>query len=533
MKLLDDAQVAQEDGWKDAEAAKGPAVSDEQALENIRASAKYEFPILAPQPTRPGSAIFVAGGPSLRRFLPEIKKRKEAGEYVFTSNNTHDYLVEQGIVPNACLLLDPKERVKDYVKLVQPETAYIISSCAHEKTWEAMKERGAKMMKIMVAYGMKDEEDMKLMNLLYPHIGSKYYLPGGTMTPLRAMPLAAMLGFKKIELYGFDSCFSEDEPKLRYEGTEDFKSKHHKHPVYQDELGKFIIDEPEDGGFFYAYKKPRWENVKIVDFKGRKFLSSTVLIHQAMQITKWYDRLESQIEIEIHGDSLSKYVLDCHKKELAERRAKIGNRRWTEEYGQMMREMHEKGNFGIHGYTDIEWSSRALISLVTTLQRPIKVLDYGAGAGTYGAAVEKVFKWVSVTSYDPFHPKFRDNPEPEQHDAVNCTDVMEHVELECVDNTLKFIADKAKFMVCFSIGTDDAQKILPDGRNAHVTQKSPKWWADKLREYFAIVDYAVAEQMVLFVCQPIDLIERLKEDGAYDRTELGGRLRLASKVGGK
>lgn len=530
MRLLDDAQVAQ---WEEAAPTKKPPVSDEQALENIRASAKYEYPILAPQPTKPGSAIFVAGGPTLRQFLPEIKRRREAGEYVFTSNNTHDFLVQNGIIPNACLLLDPKEVVKDYVKLVQPDTAYFLSTCVHESVWETMRERGARIMKIMVAYGMPNEADMKLMNQLYPTLEAKYYLAGGTMTALRAMPMAAMLGFKKIELYGFDSCFSSEEPRLLYEGDPDFRSKQSRHTVYKDEKGNFIIDEPEEGGFFYAYKKPRRENVQVVEFKGRKFLSSRVFVHQAMQIEKWYDRLESQIEIVIHGDSLSAYVLETHKMDLAERREKIGVRRWTEEYGEQMRKMHEAGGFGIHGYTDIEWSSRALISLVCVLQRPIKVIDYGAGAGTYGDAVEKVFNWIKVTSYDPFHPKFRDNPDPEVHDAVNCTDVLEHVEFECIDNTLKYIADRARFMACFSIGTDDAVKLLPDGRNAHITQKSPKWWADKIREYFAIIEYAQADGMVLFICQPINLQERLEADGAYERFDLGGRLRLASKVGGK
>ena len=519
--------------WENAQPAKKPPVSDEEALENIRLSVNYEYPILGPQPTRPGSALFIAGGPTLRQFLPEIKRRREAGEYVFTCNRTHDYLVDNGVIPNACLLLDPREHQKDVVQKVQTDCAYLISTCANPKVWESMKDRGARMMKLMVAYGMAQDKDMEVMRAIYPSIEAKYYLPGGTMTPLRAMPLASMLGFKRLELYGFDSCFSNEEPQIRYEGTEEFRSKHSNHIVYQDDKGSFIIDEPDDGGFYYAYKNPRRENIKVVEYKGRKFLSSQVLTHQAMQITKWCDRLEAQLDIVIHGDSLSAWVLKTHKDELAERREKIGNRRWTEEYEEQMRQMHAQGNFGIHGYTDIEWSSRSLIALLCTLQRPITVLDYGSGSGMYAEAMHKVFKMIEVTSYDPFHPKFRYNPEPGVHDAVNCTDVMEHVELECVDNTLKYIAEHARFMACFSIGTEDAVKTLPDGRNAHITQKSPKWWSDKLREHFAIIDYAVSDGMVLFVCQHLDTEERVRIDGAYDRVSLGGRLRLASKVGGK
>lgn len=533
MKLLDDAQVVT--GQQIFEPKSKPPVNDEKALENIRACVRFDYPIFAPQPKREGTAIFVGGGSTARGFIEEIKARRDAGEYVYTSNNTHDWLVDQGVIPHACLLLDPKEVVKDYVKKVQPDTAYLISSCADPAVWESMKERGAKMMKIMVAYGMPDDQDMRLLQELYPHIGAKYYLPGGTMTGLRAMPFAVMLGFRKLDMYGFDSCFSSQEPRLLYEGTEEFRSKSTDHLVYQDNKGRFIIDEPEDGGFYYAYKKPRRENVQIVDFCGRHFLSSGVLIHQAMQITKWIDRMEAQLDIQVKGDSLSAWVLECHRKQIAEKKERIGDRRWTEPYGALMRQMHETpgSNFGIAGYTDIEWSARALISLIATLQRPVTVLDYGAGAGTYAEAVHKVLAWAKVTSYDPFHPKWRDNPDPEMHDAVNCCDVLEHVELECVENTLQYIADRTRFLACFSIGLDDAIKKLPDGRNAHITQKASKWWAEKLRKHFVIVDVAEAEDTVLFVCQPFDMDERIKADGAHERTDLGGRLYFSGKIGGK
>lgn len=518
--------------WRTAEPTKKPPVPDEEAIRNIRESVKYDYPILAPQPRKEGSMIFVAAGPSVRKYLPEIKRRREAGEYVMTCNHTHDWLVDQGIIPHACLILDPREDMKDAVQKVQSGTAYMISSCANPKVWEEMAKRGASMMKIMVAYGMNNDEDMKVMTELYPHIAAKYYLPGGTMTPLRAMPLAAKLGYKKIEMYGFDSCYAQDMPGLIYEGQDGFRDKKSNHIVYKDDKGNFIIDEPEDGGFYYAYKKRRRENMQDVEYKGRTFLSSPVLIHQAMQITKWYDRLDAQLDIVIHGDSLSSWVLETHKKELQENKDRIGDRRWTDEYAEQMRLLHEQGHFGIHGYTDIEWASRAFLSLLCTLQRPIKVIDYGAGAGTFADAVHKVFKMVEVTSYDPFHPRFKDDPEPGVHDAVSCNDVLEHVEIECVDNTLKYIADRAKFMACFSIGIEDAIKTLPDGRNAHITQKSPEWWAGKLREHFTIVEYLIVEGMVLFVCQPLDLVERVKADGALERKELGGRLSFASKIGG-
>ena len=112
MKLLDDMQVPDTD-WQEAKPVEKAPVPDGQVEINIRASLNYDYPILSTQGKKEGSALFIAGGPTLRQFLPEIRDRAAQGTYIFTSNNTHDYLVANGIVPNACLLLDPKEQVKD------------------------------------------------------------------------------------------------------------------------------------------------------------------------------------------------------------------------------------------------------------------------------------------------------------------------------------------------------------------------------------------------------------------------------------
>src|SRR5262245_20476366 len=140
MSLLDDQNQA----FEEPKRAKGPGVSDDQALEQMRQNAEIQIPILAPQPARAGSCIFVAGGPSLRDHLEEIRARKANGEYILTSNNTHDYLVDHGIIPNACLLLDPKEQVKNYVDKHQTDTAYFVSSCAHPLVVQKVLERGCK-----------------------------------------------------------------------------------------------------------------------------------------------------------------------------------------------------------------------------------------------------------------------------------------------------------------------------------------------------------------------------------------------------
>ena len=70
---------------------KGGPVSDEQVIENIRASEQFNFPIFTRQKGGAGRLIFVAGGPTLLDYLDQIRVLSKAGEYICTSNNTHDF----------------------------------------------------------------------------------------------------------------------------------------------------------------------------------------------------------------------------------------------------------------------------------------------------------------------------------------------------------------------------------------------------------------------------------------------------------
>lgn len=108
------------------------------------------------------------------------------------------------------------------------------------------------------------------------------------------------------------------------------------------------------------------------------------------------------------------------------------------------------------------------------------ILDYGCGQGSLGRALRSVKPpaW-RVDEYDPAIPSKRGLPM--FADLVVCTDVLEHIEpdrLDAVLAHLRLLARKAAFLV---INLRPANKTLTDGRNAHLIQESPEWWADRLR----------------------------------------------------
>lgn len=114
------------------------------------------------------------------------------------------------------------------------------------------------------------------------------------------------------------------------------------------------------------------------------------------------------------------------------------------------------------------------------------LLDYGCGKGTLSMAFEKGV----VQNYDPAVEEFSEVP-TEKRDLVVCTDVLEHVEPEYLDNVLKHIASLTGNVAFFIIATRKANRTLFDGRNAHLIIEDEKWWKAKLKEHFRVASYRV------------------------------------------
>ncbi len=513
MELL---EVTEQDGkFHSAPDLKGSPVPNEQVIENIRASARFDLPILEKQKKKEGSFIFIGGGPTLTKFIDEIKERSKNGEYICTSNQTYDFLVEKGIIPTACVIVDPKECVQEYIKNPQIESVFYIGTVCNPNVAKNLIKSNMNVVKLLVAYGIEDESDITVQKELYNKSGYNY-LVGGTMMGLRALNFAVLLGFSKIEYYGFDSCYDSD-PELitdddpRYE---EIKEKFFGLSYTDADTGKQYTINPNGNWFFYAYKKPRREHIQIAKTPdGKKFLTSPCFAHQANQFIKWVDRMEGKVEVEVHGYNLSSHLLKCHRKHIKKLKENIGIRKWSDKYYELQKELHSRENtyYGIQGDVDVEFIGRAVLALYAGLKRPITVLDYGCGKGKLGNELKKVFNIVEVTNYDPFVSEYSKEPDG-MFDIVACMDVMEHVEIQCVKNTLEYITSKVKYAVQFSIHLNDAAKVLADGRNAHITQKSANWWISNISEHLGVVEAIQNLDRAYLICQTFNAKESLDKE---------------------
>lgn len=147
-------------------------------------------------------------------------------------------------------------------------------------------------------------------------------------------------------------------------------------------------------------------------------------------------------------------------------------------YREMQQILHDSPR-GYGGRGD-KWAETVLA--VARAYEATSILDYGCGQGTLkrallGMAGTSIFR---IDEYDPAIPG-KDEP-PSFADLVNCTDVLEHIEPERLDKVLahlRLLARKAVFAV---ISLKDSNKLLADGRNAHLIIRPSTWWRRRLEE---------------------------------------------------
>lgn len=117
----------------------------------------------------------------------------------------------------------------------------------------------------------------------------------------------------------------------------------------------------------------------------------------------------------------------------------------------------------------------------------VTVLDYGCGKGALVEALHD--DGFMATGYDPAMPQYSLHGFVEgMHDYVVCTDVLEHIEYVWIDAVLAEIADTASNGAFLVISLRKAQKLLPNGQNAHIIIESEDWWYQRLLTHFSDFD---------------------------------------------
>jgi len=181
----------------------------------------------------------------------------------------------------------------------------------------------------------------------------------------------------------------------------------------------------------------------------------------------------------------------------------------TPEYTDINRLMHERD--GKYGAGSWRWGQKVMD--LRDAYDANTVLDYGCGKGNLFQSLACP-EWMS--EYDPAIPG--KNGKPKASDLIICTDVLEHIEPDLLENVLEAIVRVTRKVAFFCIATRKARSTLPDGTNPHKIVENADWWAEKIGRHFFIVEREKSTGECHFVAVPVRQIGQITSKSAVSET---------------
>jgi hypothetical protein len=120
---------------------------------------------------------------------------------------------------------------------------------------------------------------------------------------------------------------------------------------------------------------------------------------------------------------------------------------------------------------------------LTKKNRVRSLLDFGSGQSSMKGFLEenlpkKQLDMLEIVEYDPGIPG-KDILPDRDFEMIISSDVLEHVEPECIDETIAWMQAHTTRFLYHHIACDPAGINLPDGRNVHLITEDLAWWMKK------------------------------------------------------
>lgn len=172
--------------------------SPDVMVAQAEANLARDLPVFIEQEEHDLRVCIVGGAPSLTETLPALRFHKDRGALVMALNNTHDWLIERGLVPDMHVMLDAREKNAEFVRKPNKRVCYLIAAQCHTAVFDALSGHDLNIWVADVP-GMRElaERTPKPIGLV----------GGGSTVGLKAMALAYLWGFRSMSLFGMDSCY--------------------------------------------------------------------------------------------------------------------------------------------------------------------------------------------------------------------------------------------------------------------------------------------------------------------------------------
>jgi uncharacterized Rossmann fold enzyme len=400
---------------------------DEELEANIRRNSALDIDWLAFVPEHKSIAIMVGGGPSLAETLPEIQRHVAKGGVVFAMNGASQYLTSRNIPvhyqviadakPETATLVDPDAEQHLIASQVNPATAD--AAGPHKRLWH---------LSISEDFDRHFPEHRR-------KAGGYALIGGGASVGNSALCVAYVLGFRRFEIFGYDSSHR--------------------------------------GEASHAYSQPMNQFIPTIDVEwaGKNYISSLAMKAQAEKFQITARTLEQAgCTLNLHGDGLLPAM-------------------WNTPVDQMTEKDKYRLMWSVEEYRNVSPGEACVHQIIERLKPDSLVIDYGCGTGR--ASMELSKRGVPVLLVDfadncrdeeainlPFLEWDLSKPMPCSSEYGICCDVMEHMPEDQVDAVLRNIL-AASSKVYFQISTVADQFGAMIGGHLHLSVNPAVWWHTK------------------------------------------------------
>lgn len=262
--------------------------SEEEILDNIRENSKLKLKEMSPHGVDPDvEVMLLCGGPTLNDFEYEIIKKRSQGVKLITTNGSYNWAISKGLEPSLQCIVDAREFNKRFTEQCEltKNTQYAISSQCNPAIF-----KGMPLDRTHVWHVTLSDDGIETITENYGEQYKDWWpVPGGSTVGMRTLCLLQMLGFRKIYVYGLDSCIFEDRD-------------HHAYEQEENDAVQGIIPIVVGGGTQYekTFQCQPWQAFQSKEFEA--------MVPRMAEV--------SDLQIQIKGDGLIAYMVETQAKVL-------------------------------------------------------------------------------------------------------------------------------------------------------------------------------------------------------------------------
>ena len=413
--------------------------SDEALYTNIHTNShSHNTNWVKCEPENNKVAIIVGSSPSMLDNLGLIQVFQEEGGKIFALNNAANILFENSIYADYQVLIDAREETKE---LIGPADVHLFASQVHPECFKIVPD--ARLWHLQIGN----------IENTFPEYEEAYALIGGAASVGNtATCLAYAMGHRDLQIFGMDSSHRDGK-------------SHAKHQKIND-------GDPT-----------AW-----VTYNGKEYLCSLTMKLQAERFMETSAALvDCGAKITVHGEGLLPDMWHLPPDGMSE------YNKYTLMWNQPEYRVGSPGDriVGFYLYTFKPYG---------------KVIDFGCGLGwaslkMHHAGLDVLLLDLTTNSRDgdeiralPFEQQDLTKPIPFRSKFGFCTDVMEHLPPEVVEQTIDNIMEASE-EVFFQISTVKEHLGQYIGQHLHLIVQPHSWWKSLFEKHGYVVKWETEQDL--------------------------------------